>query len=108
MNLRWWGLTGVVPLVLLVLGRFRHGSVSWPPLWLGLGYASLMTAYFIVTPLPIEYHLRTAHERLLLQAWPMLVMAGFCSLRSSDGSRLDAAGTGLQVRNEPGCLNQQT
>ena len=82
LNLRWWGLTAILPLGLLVYQAVRRRSACWPPLALGSSYACVMTAYFVVTPLAIEYHLRTAHERLMLQAWPLLVIAAFCSLQS--------------------------
>jgi 4-amino-4-deoxy-L-arabinose transferase-like glycosyltransferase len=59
-------------------------------LWLGCGGLAVWVAIFALTPKDLEWHLRTAGSRLLLQIWPLFAvgMAGVVGAASREQDRL--------------------
>lgn len=104
--LRWLAVEGIkLPVYLLaaylaIVGLARdarrdpalRGVVAVLAL-LGLGYF----AVYLVTPLPLEWHLDTSLTRLLVQLWPSAVWAGALAARAP----ADANGEALSAVSRP-------
>jgi MFS family permease len=74
----------VIPLCFLLLGRYRdpfgrRGNLLLPGSVLGLMLAGYIGVY-LTTPHDLDWHLATSLDRLLVQVWPMAVVAVFLQL----------------------------
>jgi arylsulfatase A-like enzyme len=86
---RLWGTVWIVAAVALAVGLAR-GRPADGALWLGRWIlAAAWCAWFGVfvgTPLDLDWHLRTALDRLLLQLLPLTLTVGFAALQGLGGS----------------------
>jgi hypothetical protein len=61
---------------------------SWKELLLSAApVLAMLAAYFgifLITPAPLQWHLDSALSRLLVQVWPLLLIAVFAGLRSME------------------------
>jgi len=65
----------------ILLGVRSRALVVSIALWTGVGLWIGVAIFFALTPWPLEWHLRTAAERLALQPWPAILLGLFGSTR---------------------------
>jgi hypothetical protein len=75
-----WLLVGAVALLGLAPGARRERPVRVGAIALALVALGLLLAY-ATTPYPLEWHLKTSLPRLLLQAWPSVILLAFLAAR---------------------------
>jgi hypothetical protein len=71
------GLPVVAVVLALVLGARPMALVRSPPLWIAVLFWLSMAVVFVVSPIDLRFHLGTAGDRLLLQAWPLFTLGVF-------------------------------
>lgn len=86
-NLKWWGVLGVMVVALLPRVVRSRDPFLQCAAGLAVVQAVAMTGYFLITPVDLSEHLHTAHERLLLQVWPALVMLTAATFREKAESQ---------------------
>jgi hypothetical protein len=79
----------VLPLCFLLLGPAKSGCRT-PGRGTALGCFALMLAgyclVYLISPLDLNWQLRTSADRLLVQLWPMLVLVTFLYLRTPEAT----------------------
>src|SRR4029077_11724370 len=76
----------IIPICFLLLGR-KRGPVSDTTGWVQpAGIIGLMDAgdytVYLAPPYPLDWHLATSLDRLIVQLWPMVLFTVFLQLRS--------------------------
>lgn len=79
------GFAAVLPVCFLLLGRRRAGAGEW--LFPALAGCLILSGYYatyLVTPYELGWHLSTSADRLIVQLWPLAVLAIFLAMRSPE------------------------
>lgn len=95
----WLALTGLAP------GARRDPALQAALVvlaLLGLGYL----AVYLVTPLPLEWHLDSSLSRLLVQLWPCAVWAGVLAARSPGDAAAEAEAEARSALGESGAATR--
>jgi hypothetical protein len=82
------GLFVALAVVALAFGLRRASDPrpAWAVLGLG-GIAAVEWVAYLVTPFPLEWHLATSADRLVLQLWPAALLVAFSFVHRPDHSR---------------------
>jgi len=79
----------VAPAIALLQGLRPRALVRSAAFWLAAALVLVDVLVFVETPLELDFHLLTAGDRLLLQAWPLYLLALFGGIGRRDGWAAD-------------------